>query len=55
MTAKGRNLYLYLSLLCFFGIIAIFIVDGYMVSIVLGAALIVIGAPIQRRLSAERS
>jgi hypothetical protein len=30
MTARRRNIYLYLTLLCFFGIIAIFIVDGYM-------------------------
>jgi len=30
MAAKRRNLYLYLTLICFFGIIAIFIVDGYM-------------------------
>ena len=30
MTAKRRNLYLYLTLICFFGIIAIFIADGYM-------------------------
>ncbi|HEY50870.1 MAG TPA: hypothetical protein G4O20_03595 [Dehalococcoidia bacterium] len=30
MTARRRNLYLYLTLVCFFGIIAIFIVDGYM-------------------------
>ena len=30
MTTKRRNLYLYLTLICFFGIIAIFIVDGYM-------------------------
>lgn len=30
MAAKRRNLYLYLTLACFFGIIAIFIVDGYM-------------------------
>jgi hypothetical protein len=30
MTTKRRNLYLYLTLACFFGIIAIFIVDGYL-------------------------
>ena len=30
MAIKQRNLYLYLTLLCFFGLIAIFIVDGYM-------------------------
>jgi len=30
MAAKRRNLYLYLTLVCFFGIIAIFIADGYM-------------------------
>jgi len=30
MATKRRNLYLYLTLICFFGIIAIFIVDGYM-------------------------
>ena len=30
MAAKRRNIYLYLTLICFFGIIAIFIVDGYM-------------------------
>lgn len=30
MTIKRRNLYLYLTLICFFGVIAIFIVDGYM-------------------------
>jgi len=30
MAIKRRNLYLYLTLLCFFGIIAIFIADGYM-------------------------
>ena len=30
MAAKRRNLYLYLTLICFFGIIAIFIADGYM-------------------------
>jgi hypothetical protein len=30
MATKRRNLYLYLTLLCFFGLIAIFIVDGYM-------------------------
>ena len=30
MTAKGKNLYLYLTLACFLGLIAIFIVDGYM-------------------------
>jgi len=30
MSTKRRNLYLYLTLACFFGIIAIFIVDGYM-------------------------
>ncbi len=29
MAAKRRSLYLYLTLVCFFGIIAIFIVDGY--------------------------
>ena len=27
---KRRNLYLYLTLACFFGIIAIFLIDGYM-------------------------
>jgi hypothetical protein len=30
MTAKRRNLFLYLTLACFLGIIAIFIFDGYM-------------------------
>ena len=30
MATKGRNLFLYLTLVCFFGLIAIFIVDGYM-------------------------
>ncbi len=30
MAAKRRNLFLYLTLVCFFGLIAIFIVDGYM-------------------------
>ena len=30
MTAKRRNLFLYLTLACFFCLIAIFIVDGYM-------------------------
>ena len=30
MATKGRNLFLYLTLACFFGLIAIFIVDGYM-------------------------
>ena len=30
MAAKRRNLFLYLTLICFFGLIAIFIVDGYM-------------------------
>ncbi len=30
MANKRRNLYLYLTLICFFGVIAIFIVDGYM-------------------------
>ena len=30
MAAKRKNLYLYLALACFVGIIAIFIVDGYM-------------------------
>ncbi len=30
MATKPRNLYLYLALVCFLGIIAIFIVDGYM-------------------------
>jgi hypothetical protein len=30
MAVKRRNLYLYLALVCFFGIIAIFIADGYM-------------------------
>ena len=29
MTTKRRNLYLYLTLACFLGIIAIFVVDGY--------------------------
>ncbi len=29
MAAKKRGLYLYLTLACFFGIIAIFIIDGY--------------------------
>jgi len=30
MAAKRRNLFLYLTLVCFLGLIAIFIVDGYM-------------------------
>ena len=30
MATKRRNLYLYLTLLCFVGLIAIFIVDGYL-------------------------
>jgi hypothetical protein len=30
MAAKRRNLFLYLTLICFFGLIAIFIFDGYM-------------------------
>ena len=30
MATKRRNLFLYLTLACFFGLIAIFIVDGYM-------------------------
>lgn len=30
MAAKRRNLFLYLTLACFLGLIAIFIVDGYM-------------------------
>jgi len=30
MATKRRNLFLYLTLVCFFGLIAIFIVDGYM-------------------------
>jgi hypothetical protein len=30
MATKRRSLYLYLTLICFFGIIAIFIADGYM-------------------------
>lgn len=30
MAAKRRNLFLYLTLACFFGLIAIFVVDGYM-------------------------
>ena len=30
MARKRRNLFLYLTLACFFGLIAIFIVDGYM-------------------------
>ena len=30
MATKHRNLFLYLTLACFFGLIAIFIVDGYM-------------------------
>ncbi len=30
MATKRRNLYLYLTLVCFIGLIAIFIVDGYM-------------------------
>ena len=30
MAAKRKYLYLYLTLVCFFGLIAIFIVDGYM-------------------------
>jgi len=30
MAIKRRSIYLYLTLICFFGIIAIFIVDGYM-------------------------
>ena len=29
MAAKRRSLYLYFTLICFFGIIAIFIIDGY--------------------------
>jgi hypothetical protein len=29
-TTKRRNLFLYLTLVCFFGLIAVFIVDGYM-------------------------
>ncbi len=29
MAAKRRNLFLYLTLACFFGLIAIFIIDGY--------------------------
>ncbi len=30
MATKRRNLFLYLTLVCFFGLIAIFIIDGYM-------------------------
>ena len=30
MTTKRRNLYLYLTLACFVGLIAIFVVDGYL-------------------------
>jgi putative lipase involved disintegration of autophagic bodies len=30
MATKRRNLFLYLTLVCFFGLVAIFIVDGYM-------------------------
>lgn len=30
MATKGRNLFLYLALACFVGLIAIFIVDGYL-------------------------
>ena len=30
MSTKRKNLFLYLTLACFFGLIAIFIVDGYM-------------------------
>ncbi len=30
MATKRKNLYLYLTLACFIGLIAIFIVDGYM-------------------------
>jgi len=30
MATKRRNIFLYLALVCFFGLIAIFIVDGYM-------------------------
>ncbi|MFC1908993.1 hypothetical protein ACFLXD_03955 [Chloroflexota bacterium] len=30
MATKRRNLYLYLTLACFFGLIAIFIIDGYL-------------------------
>lgn len=30
MATKGGNLYLYLALVCFVGIIAIFVVDGYL-------------------------
>ena len=30
MATKRRNLFLYLTIACFFGLIAIFIVDGYM-------------------------
>jgi len=30
MTIKIRNLYLYLALLCFAGILAIFVIDGYL-------------------------
>ncbi|HUV75560.1 MAG TPA: hypothetical protein VMW00_02780 [Dehalococcoidales bacterium] len=30
MATKRRNLFLYLTLVCFFGLIAIFVVDGYM-------------------------
>ena len=30
MATKRRNLFLYLTLVCFFGLIAIFIADGYM-------------------------
>ena len=30
MATKRKNLFLYLTLVCFFGLIAIFVVDGYM-------------------------
>jgi len=30
MATKRRNLFLYLTLVCFFGLIAVFIVDGYL-------------------------
>ena len=30
MSTKRKNLFLYLTLVCFFGLVAIFVVDGYM-------------------------
>ena len=61
MAAERRNLFLYLTLACFLGIIAIFIFDGYVgiydtiyvTSIVLGIVLIVIAAYLQRRQSSK--